>query len=44
LPAVACPTSAKTSARTISRWENAPSLREIIRLTYTLVDIWCRSY
>ena len=23
---------------------NAPTLREIIRLTYALVDIWCRSY
>src|SRR5213079_134004 len=32
------------SQPTISRWENAPSLREIIRLTYALVDIWCRSY
>src|SRR6185295_13872393 len=32
------------SQPTISRWENAPTLREIIRLTYTLVDIWCRSY
>jgi hypothetical protein len=32
------------SQPTISRWENAPSLREIIYLTYALVDIWCRSY
>jgi hypothetical protein len=32
------------SQPTISRWENAPSLREIIRLTYALVDIWCASY
>jgi hypothetical protein len=32
------------SQPTISRWENAPSLREIIRLTYALVDIWCGSY
>ena len=32
------------SQPTISRWENAPTLREIIRLTYALVDIWCRSY
>jgi hypothetical protein len=23
---------------------NVPTLREIIRLTYTLVDIWCQSY
>src|SRR5437868_2393841 len=32
------------SQPTISRWENAPTLREIIHLTYALVDIWCRSY
>jgi len=32
------------SQPTISRWENAPTPREIIRLTYALVDIWCRSY
>jgi hypothetical protein len=32
------------SLPTISRWANAPSLREIIRLTYLLVDIWCRGY
>jgi hypothetical protein len=32
------------SQPTISRWENAPTLREIVRLTYALVDIWRRSY
>jgi hypothetical protein len=32
------------SQPTVSRWENAPTLRELIRLTYALVDIWCRSY
>jgi Transposase DDE domain group 1 len=32
------------SQPTISRWENAPTLREIVRLTYALIDIWCRSY
>jgi hypothetical protein len=32
------------SQPTISRWENAPTLKEIIRLTYALVDIWCWSY
>jgi hypothetical protein len=32
------------SQPTISRGENAPTLREIIRLTYALVDIWCQSY
>ena len=32
------------SQPTVSRWENAPTLREIIRLTYALVDIWCKSH
>ena len=32
------------SQPTVSRWENAPTSREIIRLTYALIDIWCRSY
>ena len=32
------------SQPTISRWENAPGLREIIRLTYALIDIWLDSY
>ena len=32
------------SQPTISRWENTPTLREIIRLTYALVDLWLRSY
>ena len=32
------------SQATVSRWENAPTLREIIRLTYALIDIWCGSY
>ncbi|MGA9022425.1 MAG: IS1380 family transposase [Terracidiphilus sp.] len=32
------------SQPTVSRWENAPTLREIVRLTYALIDIWCRSY
>ncbi|MBB2162929.1 IS1380 family transposase, partial [Gluconacetobacter sacchari] len=32
------------SQPTISRWENAPTLREVIRLTYALVDTWCDSY
>jgi hypothetical protein len=32
------------SQPTISRWENAPTLEEIIRLTYGLVDIWVKSY
>ena len=32
------------SQPTISRWENAPDLKSVIRLTYALVDAWCDSY
>ena len=32
------------SQPTVSRVENAPTLREIIRLTYALIDIWLKSY
>ena len=32
------------SQPTISRWENAPALKEIIRLTCAPADIRCRSY
>ncbi len=32
------------SQPTVSRWENAPSLREILRLMAVMVDIWCASY
>jgi hypothetical protein len=32
------------SQPTISRWENMPSLREVIRMTYAMVDIYCASY
>jgi len=32
------------SQPTISRWENAPDRRTIIRLTYAMVDAWCDSY
>jgi hypothetical protein len=32
------------SQPTISRWENAPSLREILRLMGVMVDLWCASY
>jgi hypothetical protein len=28
----------------VSRWENAPVLREVIRLTYAMVDLYCASY
>ena len=32
------------SQPTVSRWENAPSLREILRLMAVMVDLWCASY
>jgi hypothetical protein len=32
------------SQPTISRWENAPTLREILRLMGAMVDLWCASY
>ena len=32
------------SQPTVSRWENAPALREIIRLMRAMVDIYCESY
>jgi Transposase DDE domain group 1 len=32
------------SQPTVSRWENAPTLREIIRLMDVMVDLYCASY
>jgi hypothetical protein len=32
------------SQPTVSRWENAPSLREVVRMTYAMVDVYCASY
>src|SRR5947209_4520566 len=32
------------SQPTISRWENAPSLRDLIRLIGVMVDLYCTSY
>ncbi len=32
------------SQPTMSRWENAPDGRTLIRLTYAMVDLWCGSY
>ena len=32
------------SQPTISRWENTPTLREILRLMGVMVDLWCASY
>jgi len=28
----------------VSRWENAPTLREVVRLTCAMVDLYCASY
>jgi hypothetical protein len=28
----------------MSRWENAPTLREAMRMTYTMIDSYCASY
>jgi hypothetical protein len=32
------------SQPTMSRWENAPDLRTLIRMTAAMVDLWCQSY
>jgi hypothetical protein len=32
------------SQPTMSRWENAPTLREVVRMSYAMVDIYCASY
>jgi len=32
------------SQPTMSRWENAPTLREVVRMTYAMIDIYCGSY
>jgi hypothetical protein len=32
------------SQPTMSRWENAPDARTLIRMTQAMVDLWCRSY
>src|SRR5208283_3219774 len=32
------------SQPTVSRWENAPTLREVVRMTYAMIDTYCRSY
>ncbi|MCW3477712.1 IS1380 family transposase [Limobrevibacterium gyesilva] len=29
---------------TVSRWENASGLREVVRMAYAMVDIYCASY
>ena len=32
------------SQPTMSRWENAPDLRSVIRLGRVMLDLWCASY
>ena len=32
------------SQPTVSRWENVPDLRTLIRLGRAMVDLWCKSY
>jgi hypothetical protein len=32
------------SQPTISRWENAPELRTLLRLGYAMIDLWCLSF
>jgi hypothetical protein len=32
------------SQPTMSRWENAPDLRTLIRMSHAMVDLWCKSY
>jgi len=32
------------SQPTMSRWENAPNLRAVIKLSYALIDLYCDSY
>ena len=32
------------SQPTVSRWENAPTTREVVRMTYAMIDLYCRSY
>ena len=32
------------SQPTMSRWENAPDVRTLIRLSHAMVDLWCKRY
>jgi hypothetical protein len=32
------------SQPTVSRWENAPTLREVVCMTYAMIDTYCASY
>ena len=33
-----------TSQPTVSRWENAPDLRTLVRLSHGMIDLWCESH
>jgi hypothetical protein len=32
------------SQPTVSRWENMPTLREVVGMTYAMIDLYCASY
>jgi hypothetical protein len=32
------------SQPTVSRWENAPDLRILLRLGYAMIDLWCQGH
>jgi hypothetical protein len=32
------------AADDVARWENAPTLREVVSMTYAMVDVYCASY
>ena len=32
------------SQPTVSCWENAPTRREVVRMTYAMIDLYCASY
>ena len=32
------------SQPTVSRWENAPDLRTLLRLGYAMIDLWCQGH
>jgi hypothetical protein len=45
-PVAACPTVAMICAhsRQCRDVENAPTQREVVRMTYAMIDLYCRSY
>jgi hypothetical protein len=34
----------RCSQPTVSRWENAPTLREVVRMTDAMIDLYCASF